>query len=167
MTVPRRRNQRQPSATSNEPRMLRLLLPPVLLLASPVLLAAQCRVGPETNEAKLLAYYAAPSTVGGPILPGLVRPLAFAAVAPNPSRGALSLTLTGPAGQAVDITVHDVRGRLVARLPRVRLDGGFASVRWDGRDTGGRAVAAGVYLARATSSTGDDAVTRLVRLAGD
>ncbi|HSA56940.1 MAG TPA: hypothetical protein VLE53_14610 [Gemmatimonadaceae bacterium] len=38
----------------------RLVLTAILSCLSPTMLEAQCRVGPETNEAKLLAYYAAP-----------------------------------------------------------------------------------------------------------
>jgi flagellar hook assembly protein FlgD len=48
--------------------------------------------------------------------------------------------------------VHDAAGRLVRTLladePR---DRGRHRVRWDGRDQGGRAVAAGIYLARLQS----------------
>ncbi len=69
---------------------------------------------------------------------------------PNPfnPRTVLSFELAGTAAQAVSITVHDARGRLVRRLLQTSLQPGPQAVAWDGRDDGGRALAAGVYLAR-------------------
>ncbi|MEO6462791.1 MAG: FlgD immunoglobulin-like domain containing protein, partial [Candidatus Eisenbacteria bacterium] len=111
-----------------------------------------------------LSYYSAPATVGVP-RPGVaVSGLVFAAVAPNPSRGAVALSLAGPEGEAVEVQVLDVRGRLVAHLPGVRLAAGPAAIRWDGRDHAGRVVPAGLYLVRATVGSAS-AVARVVRLA--
>ena len=112
-----------------------------------------------------LSFYGAPSTVGVPGPGAVVAPLAFTSVAPNPSRGTVALALGGPAGAVVEVTVHDVRGRLVARLPGGRLDTGATTIAWDGRDHAGRAVAAGVYLVRATiDGGGATAVARVLRL---
>jgi hypothetical protein len=81
------------------------------------------------------------------------------AAAPNPFSGVLRLTWGE--GQAVRrLSVHDARGRLVARLP---LDGGATAATWDGRDTHGRAAAAGIYWARAEGDFGSR-VARIVRL---
>jgi len=77
---------------------------------------------------------------------------------PNPfARGTLvkyDLAQYGP----VELTVHDVSGRLVRRLecgPRQR---GFHSARWDGSDFRGHALPVGVYFLRysagGTVSTG-------------
>jgi flagellar hook assembly protein FlgD len=67
----------------------------------------------------------------------------------------------------VEASVHDVRGRLVARLTRKRLDGGSTVLSWDGRDRDGRAVPAGIYLVRATTQAeAGEAVARVVRIAG-
>ena len=114
-----------------------------------------------------LATYAAPATVGvPPANPGAFA-LAFSSVAPNPSRGAVALALAGPAGAVIEASVHDVRGRLVARLARARLEGGSTVLVWDGRDRGGRVVPAGIYLVRATTEAGaSEAVARVVRIAG-
>ena len=58
----------------------------------------------------------------------------------------------------VELTVHDVSGRLVRRLESGPRQRGFHSVRWDGADGRGRAAPAGVYFVRysagGTSSTG-------------
>ena len=69
---------------------------------------------------------------------------------PNPfnPRTVLSFGLAGTAAQPVSITVHDARGRLVRRLLQASLEPGPQAVAWDGRDDSGRALAAGVYLAR-------------------
>ena len=70
---------------------------------------------------------------------------------PNPSRAGVAITLANPFGReaAARVTVHDLAGRRVATL----LDGpaapGPTTLRWDGRDALGRAVASGLYHARA------------------
>ena len=48
----------------------------------------------------------------------------------------------------VTVDVHDLRGALVCRLHSGRLEGGERTLVWDGRDTGGRLAASGVYLVR-------------------
>jgi len=111
-----------------------------------------------------LAWYGAPSTVDGPPPPVGAVALTFAGIAPNPTAGVVRLSLAGSPGALVDVSVHDVRGRLVQRLAGVRLAGGTASITWNGRDHAGRMLPAGVYLVRATSD-GASAVARMVRLA--
>ncbi len=111
-----------------------------------------------------LAYYGAPSTVDGPAVPGRAAGLAFASLAPNPAAGTVRLGLSGTDGALVDVTVLDVRGRLVQRLAGIRLAGGAAAITWNGRDQAGRMLPAGVYLVRATSE-GASVVARMVRLA--
>ncbi|MBZ0268057.1 hypothetical protein K8I85_07870, partial [bacterium] len=44
------------------------------------------------------------------------------------------------------LTVHDVRGRVVRRLPAEGVGSGPRETRWDGRDGSGRVVAAGIYF---------------------
>ncbi len=86
--------------------------------------------------------------------------------APNPSRGDVTLALTGasavaPPGAPTEcpvVVIHDIAGRLVRKLSVDR--GGTAA--WDGRDSAGRPVASGVYFARATLR--DGAVTARIAL---
>ena len=68
---------------------------------------------------------------------------------PNPFNPAteLRLTLPAPVEHAV-LTIHDLKGRLVRRLWDGPLPEGTSRLDWDGRDTGGRPVGSGVYLAR-------------------
>jgi hypothetical protein len=48
----------------------------------------------------------------------------------------------------VDLTVHDVSGRLVRALDSGPRQRGFHTVRWDGSDGRGHTVPAGVYFVR-------------------
>ena len=68
---------------------------------------------------------------------------------PNPARGAVELRYLLPSkAERVDLSIHDVHGRLVwmERLgPRAA---GAHAARWNGRDAGGRDVASGMYYAK-------------------
>lgn len=80
-----------------------------------------------------------------------LRPVLLPA-APNPFSGETTLRFVVPAalsGRAGSVTVHDVRGRLVARLIEAEpLEAGEREIRWDGRSESGRPVAAGPYFVR-------------------
>ena len=86
--------------------------------------------------------------------PAAAGAAAALAVSPNPFNGRVRLQLAaagaeGP--QAVDL--YDLRGCRVGRVTIV-LSGGRGEAVWDARDGGGRAVPAGVYLARAEGLPG-------------
>jgi uncharacterized membrane protein len=72
--------------------------------------------------------------------------LSLGAATPNPAPGGTSLAYRLPTAQTVQITVHDLRGRLVRTL----LDGSSADgehvVQWDGKDNRGGRAPAGVYF---------------------
>lgn len=71
---------------------------------------------------------------------------------PNPSRGAVRVTLALPADvRSVRVTLHDVAGRELAVLASGALPAGRHDWSWDGRDTLGRRVAPGLYLVRAVA----------------
>jgi len=65
----------------------------------------------------------------------------------NPNTN-IRFTLTGEGHRPVRLSVHDVRGRLVALLVDEALPAGTYVHSWQGRDGDGRAVASGVYFAR-------------------
>ncbi len=67
---------------------------------------------------------------------------------PNPFNPSTTLVFGLPDAQDVRITVYDVNGRRVRELLNDRLDAGFGTARWDGRDASGQSVAAGVYFSR-------------------
>ncbi len=71
---------------------------------------------------------------------------------PNPFNPATEILFTLPADQAVGVSVYDVGGRLIKTLVDGMRFAGDNSVRWDGTDLSGRAVASGTYFARLTGS---------------
>jgi photosystem II stability/assembly factor-like uncharacterized protein len=80
---------------------------------------------------------------------------------PNPSRAEarFELALAADAARA-EVAVYDVGGRVVRELRRGALRRGTYSLVWDGRDTRGVQVAAGVYFVRARV----DGAVRLQRI---
>jgi hypothetical protein len=81
------------------------------------------------------------------------------ALAPNPF--VASVRLSWGAGFDVrSLTMYDLRGRHVARLALAK---GASSAVWDGRDSDGRTVPAGIYWARADGAAGRR-VARVVKL---
>jgi hypothetical protein len=66
-------------------------------------------------------------------------------VHPNPSRGGVTLTVSGEGSGSIDIVA--VTGRLEARLP-IETSGEFTRILWNGRDDRGRLLPAGRYWLR-------------------
>lgn len=94
-----------------------------------------------------------------------VAPAAAGVIAaePNPFRAATSIRFAVPAGgERFALSVYDVTGRLVRTVDRGSLAAGVHVRTWDGRDAGGSAVGAGVYLVRL--SVGRETSTRKVVL---
>ncbi len=92
-------------------------------------------------------------------------PASFAVHAPRPNPFGPSTTIAYdvPRAARVSVRVYDASGRLVRTLlDRAVEPGRHASV-WDGRDSGGRAVAAGVYFCR-VETEGKGLVRRVVLL---
>ena len=80
---------------------------------------------------------------------------------PNPFNPLTTLRCDLPRPVRVSLAVHDLAGHRVRSLVAGELlDAGAHQRRWDGRDQSGRALAAGVYLARLTAG----GVTSLERL---
>ncbi len=77
-------------------------------------------------------------------------------VGPNPFADVVRFV--APGGAPVDVTVHDVAGRLLRRL---RASGG--SVAWDGRGEAGGAAPAGVYFARVRAEGTAPVTVRIVK----
>jgi hypothetical protein len=67
---------------------------------------------------------------------------------PNPSPGAVMLTVESDAAGEQRLDVLDVQGRLVRRLAGGWYQRGIRQVPWDGRDASGARSPAGVYLIR-------------------
>ncbi len=85
---------------------------------------------------------------------------------PNPFNPITTIAYCVPehaAGTGVELTVYDVRGRLVRTLVHGLADPGRHSVVWDGRDNSGAAVSSGVYLYR-LEAEGYEAVRKAILL---
>jgi hypothetical protein len=85
---------------------------------------------------------------------------------PNPFNPITTIAYWVPehaAGTDVELTVYDVRGRLVRTLVHKPVDPGRHAVVWDGRDNSGAAVSSGVYLYR-LEAEGYEAVRKVVLL---
>lgn len=73
-------------------------------------------------------------------------------VSPNPFASRTSIRFQVEPQQAirgrvgVDVTIHDLQGRVVRRLDLVRAEPGWHTVEWDGRDDAGTPVRSAVYL---------------------
>lgn len=68
---------------------------------------------------------------------------------PNPFNPTTEIRIALPvATERAEVTIHDLKGRIVRRLWDGPLPSTTQIMMWDGRDAGGRAVGSGVYLAR-------------------
>jgi len=81
---------------------------------------------------------------------------------PNPFNPQTEIRFEMPFAGKTNLTVYDIRGRLVRNLVSGHLDAGRHSVVWTGRDNSGRQVASGVYYYMIKS--GDFADTRRMTL---
>jgi hypothetical protein len=87
--------------------------------------------------------------------------VALASPRPNPFRVGTVIRYDVPRdGSDVVVTVHDPAGRRVATLADGRQPAGRYFVEWDGLDSTGRAVSAGVYFVRL--ETGGEVETRKI-----
>lgn len=84
-------------------------------------------------------------------------------IAPNPFSDAAEIRFGVARAQHVDVAVHDVQGRRVRTLAAREFPAGSTTLSWDGRDDGGRELAAGIYYWRVASEEGlrTGKVTRL------
>lgn len=67
---------------------------------------------------------------------------------PNPFNPATVITFRLPRQERVSLRIYDLTGRRVATLVDEVLPAGEHQVRWNGRDSAGRAVASGTYFYR-------------------
>jgi hypothetical protein len=68
--------------------------------------------------------------------------------APNPARGTTAVSYTLAQAGRVHLGVYDVSGRLVRRLVDGDRSAGTETVVWNGTDTSGERLGAGVYFVR-------------------
>jgi hypothetical protein len=73
----------------------------------------------------------------------------WASAAPNPMRGEALLRFSTARAGRVQLTVHDLLGRVVVRLLNEFVPAGEHAVAWSARDADGRRVPTGLYFVRA------------------
>lgn len=101
------------------------------------------------------------ATADAGLTPG-VTTLQLAPALPNPFRGSTTLRYLLPSRTLVTLTIHDVSGRLIREISPGSQNAGAHELRWDGLDSHGHAVAAGIYLARVRA--GEASVTRHIAM---
>jgi hypothetical protein len=88
------------------------------------------------------------SAVDAPVIESAPTTFALSAPRPNPFGGSTAVELAVPVGQGkAKVSVYDLQGRRVAELAEQATPGRHV-VTWDGRDSAGRRVAAGIYFVR-------------------
>jgi hypothetical protein len=78
--------------------------------------------------------------------------------APNPFNPRTEISLAIARTGRATVAVYDARGRMVAELLDGELAAGEHRVAWNGQDTAGRSVAAGVYLVRLNAGDQQDSL---------
>jgi ligand-binding sensor domain-containing protein len=72
-------------------------------------------------------------------------------ISPNPFNPSTTISFSLPAAAQVNLAVYDITGRKVRTLISGNFSAGSRSAIWDGRDSSGRPVSSGVYIARLQS----------------
>lgn len=94
-----------------------------------------------------------------------VKDLLLSSPRPNPSAASAPITLVVgvPRQSSATLRIVNVEGRVVRAYEHLSLAAGYHELSWDGRDSGGRNVAAGVYFA-VLSSAGHERVRKVTVL---
>jgi len=121
-----------------------------------------CRVAVDIPALGSVTVTVSPAVTDVPGSPG-PGALFLAQNHPNPFNPLTDLNFNIPRDGPIRLGVYDLQGREVAVLVDGPLPAGAHTVRWDGRDDGGREAPSGIYLVRLTA--GDRETTRKITLA--
>lgn len=83
---------------------------------------------------------------------------------PNPFNGETEIGFSLPTAEEVELLLYNLGGQRVATLAKGWRPAGAHTVRWDGRNDLGQALASGVYLYRMTSASRWTGVWKLLLL---
>lgn len=78
-------------------------------------------------------------------------PLVISSAYPNPFSDTVTLAWIQKSVEPVQISVYNLKGQLVQRLPSVPQGKGEHSLNWDGKDSQGKRAGAGIYFLRVQS----------------
>ncbi len=81
---------------------------------------------------------------------------------PNPFNNETIIRFSLPKGAQVELTVYDIRGRMISELANSYFTAGIHSVRWNGKTDEGQPVASGIYLCQIKS--GEQRIVRSMLL---
>ncbi len=95
--------------------------------------------------------------------PGEGSATALSPARPNPTTGAVRMTLSMPRRGNAEVRVYDIAGRAVRTLLAGPTEAGGHAIVWDGLDAAGAPAASGLYFVRARLE-GFEAVRRVVRM---
>ncbi len=95
---------------------------------------------------------------------GHASSLEIYSLAPNPFNPRTVLSFTQRTTGPVQLSVFDIRGRLVLRRELGVFAAGQHQVAWDGRNSGGRNVASGTYFLQLTNAPGETSTARGILL---
>ncbi len=116
-------------------------------------------VGQYTVDLVILSSGGSPITVPVNLLvdtstatPDLPASLQLAQNAPNPFNPRTSIAFALPRDTHVQLTVHDLRGRLVRTLASESMPAGHHDIAFDGTSNDGRRLASGTYIYRLVTS---------------
>jgi hypothetical protein len=83
---------------------------------------------------------------------------------PNPLRSNVTINLALPAEGDISVDIYDIQGRVVRTLMREHRAAGYHSVTWNGTDSYGAHVVAGVYFCRVQVNGQVMAMEKLMKL---
>lgn len=95
--------------------------------------------------------YCGTSNVVDQNLPDALGPTAMTGIHPNPFNPSTTISLNLEKNTMVDLSIHDLSGRLVRRLVNGTLTAGKHELHWNGRDEDYRNCVSGIYLVRLTA----------------
>jgi hypothetical protein len=81
----------------------------------------------------------------------ILNPLVNVRTSPNPTQGETTVSFELKSPLSCSLRIYNLKGQLVRSLAEERMLSGSQDLVWDGRDFSGRAVSAGIYLARISS----------------
>lgn len=93
-------------------------------------------------------WYSDEAWVSVPREAGAPRVLSLGAPRPNPSGGVIRFAVGVPTEGHARLSIFNAAGRLVATVLDREGPSGWTEMAWDGKDSSGRPVSSGVYLAR-------------------
>jgi hypothetical protein len=98
-------------------------------------------------------------------LAGQMPGIALSQNFPNPFNPSTTIvvTLDSDSSSAVDVTIYDLRGRIVRQLFSGIVTEGTYRYLWDGRSTDGSSVGSGVYLCRARTNDSESIIKMILR----